>query len=236
MGGPGGLVVAEIGVELLAAPVALRRVRDRREGREAAVAVGVGHGDGQRTVPAHRVPGDPLARGVERKGVEEDVRQVGGDMVPHPEVPRPGVAHRVDVEPGALPEVIGRVVRHAVAPGRGVGEDHRDAVTRGMGLRTGLHHRVLVGAGEPRQIPEHRDLPCPRLRRKVEAEGHVAVGRGRAVGVDPLHPAKAGILGLGLHRVLRYRAVTSEIIAERVKIEAAVEIRIVAETRCGAIP
>ena len=116
------------------------------------------------------------------------------DVVPHPEVRRPGRLRRVDVEPGPLPEVVGRVVGDALAARRGVGEDHRDPLVGRPALRAGLGHRVLVRAGQPRQVPEHRHLPVLRLRRQVDREGHLAAAGLGGVAVDALHAAEGRVL------------------------------------------
>jgi hypothetical protein len=94
---------------------------------------------------------------------------------------------------------VGGVVRHALAARRGVGENHRDALARRPGLGAGLHHGVLMGAGQSREVPEQRHRPVRGLRRHEEPEGHVAAADRRGVAVDPLHPAEAGTLRNNLH-------------------------------------
>ncbi len=145
------------------------------------------------------MPGDPLSVGIQRELGEQQIREIRGDIVPHPEMRRPGILRRVHIETGALAKVIGRVVGHAVAHGRGVWEHQRDARVRGPGLRPGLGHRVLVRACQARQVPQQRHRALCRLRRQVQAERHLAPGRGAGMGIDPLHPAETGVFGSCFH-------------------------------------
>jgi hypothetical protein len=200
------LVRAEIGRELLAAPVALRRIRDRGEGRERAEAFGMGHRDGQRAVAAHRVAGDALGILVELEIAEDQLGQFVGDVGPHAEVRRPGVLGGIDVETRALPQVEGVVIGDAVAAGRGVGEDDGDALrAHREALGAGLGHGVLVGAGQAGEIPQDGHGPLLGLGRQVDREGHVAAARLARVGVDALDAAEGAVLGHGLHGLLLCR-------------------------------
>jgi hypothetical protein len=196
--GPAALILAEIGAKLLAPPVRAGGMRDRRKGRERCKHLGVAQRQRECTMPTHGMPGDAVPVG-QRKRPHDEGAQLGQHIVIHAEMRRPGRAGGVDIEPRPLPQIIGRVIGHPLAPGRGVGKDHRQPMPRRMFLKPALEHGVFMGAGQPREIPQHRNRPPFCLRRQVEAKGHVAGAGGRTVPINALHTAEATVFREGLH-------------------------------------
>ncbi len=74
--------------------------------------------DGQRAVAAHRMAGDPLPAFVDRELRRDQRRQLLGDIGPHPIMAGPRLLGRIDVEAGALPEILGAVGRRSERPRR----------------------------------------------------------------------------------------------------------------------
>jgi hypothetical protein len=65
---------------------------------------------------------------------------------------------RIDVEPGALAEIVTVSVGHPFAARAGVGRDEHHAVLgAGAAVLAFLHH-VGVRAGEAGEVPQHRQL------------------------------------------------------------------------------
>lgn len=123
----------------------------------------------------------------------------------------------------------------------GVGENKGDPLFRRPALRAGLDHRVFMGAGQARQIPQDGHGAVFRLSRQEKTEGHVGARGLGCVFVDALHTAETGVLGKGLHGEASFIGLgqSREIqptTSDTVTMLSAVEIRIEAETRCGAMP
>ena len=132
------------------------------------------HRQRQRTMAAHRMPGDRLPVQIDGEFRAQKRRQLFRDVIPHAEMRRPRVLRCIDVKACTLAKVIGLVIGHAIATRRRVGENHRNSRLRCKPLCGGLGHGVFMRAGEPGQIPEDGNGRQTCLRRQVEAEGHVA--------------------------------------------------------------
>src|SRR3546814_19310414 len=75
-------------------------------------------------------------------------------VVVHAVVLRPRLARRVDVEAGALAQVVAVGIGHTVAARAGVRRDQDDPVLGRVALRAGLGDEVLLVAGQARE-PVH---------------------------------------------------------------------------------
>ena len=98
---------------------------------------------------------------------------------------------RVHVETRTLAQIIGLIIGHMVPARRGVGKNQRDPLFGRPDLSAGLGHRVLMGAGQARQIPQHGHRRMRGLFGQEQAKGHVTSQHVGRVGIDPLGPAKA---------------------------------------------
>ena len=87
--------------------------------------------------------------------------------------------------------------------GRGAGwcagHEHEPELRRDA-LRAGLDGEGLLGAGEARQIEQHRHLALLRLRRLKDREAHRQADHLRLVAGEPLRAAKAAMLADGFER------------------------------------
>ena len=59
----------------------------------------------------------------------------------------------IHIESGPLPEIIGVIIGHTIAARACIREHERDALLRRPALCAGLYHRILMGAGQAREIP-----------------------------------------------------------------------------------
>ena len=179
VGAPSGTVWAEIGRHRLVAPRAVQRRDDRREGADRLEEVRVAQGDGQRAVAAHRMAEDPPSRRVQREGAVDGLQQVLGDVRVHLEVRRPRGLGGVDIEARALPQVVGRIVRHALATRRRVRRDDGHAMLGSVFVHARLHREIVLGAGQARQPDEIGERPLPV--RRPHRELHRRAGAGAVV-------------------------------------------------------
>jgi len=192
VGAPFLAVVAEVMAQRLFAPWAVERRNDRRKGRHRPETVLTPQADGERAMPAHRMPHDRLPRQVGAREIAQDQRgQLVLDIGPHPVMFRPWFGGRIDVEAGTQPEIPGRIgiVGHILAAGRGVGGDEDHAMFGAGGAIFALFHHIGVGAGQTRQIPEHRQLRARCMTGDEHREGHVGARRRAGVPVDALRAA-----------------------------------------------
>src|SRR3546814_1113044 len=81
-----------------------------------------------------------------------------------------------------------------------VGGDEDHAVCGAGGAILALLGDVGVGAGEPRQIPEHRQPRAFFVRGDEHREGHVGARRGGAMAIAALHPVVRLVLRNRLDR------------------------------------
>ena len=228
---PARLVRPQIGRKLLAAPVAGRGVADRRKGRHGREPPRKAHRDGQGPVPAHRMPGDRLCLFGHRKGVEQQARQFLGDMIPHPEIRGPGCLGRVHIKPRPLPQIKRRIIGHPRTARAGIGKHQRNPRLGSPALCAGLDHRILMRAGQPRQIPKQRHRPVFSLLRQKQPEGHIATAYRRGRRIHALHAAKRPVFRYRLH-CPSTKAITPVMLAT----DTTVEIRIAVDTLTGATP
>ena len=181
MPAPGLLVVAEIASQCLDAPRHLRGRNDRRKGAGGAVAIGMAQCDRQCAVTAHRMTEDGLPVGIDGKMRGDQFRQFFRDITPHAVVARERRLRGVDIKAGAEPEIVGAggIAGHFFAARAGVGCDE-DQSEFGAGAAEFTFFRdVGVGAGQARQIPDHRQLCAVRMGRDVDRKGHVGPGLDR---------------------------------------------------------
>ena len=192
---PLGAVIAEIAAEGFLAPRAGHRIDDRREGRDRTIAARILQRADQRAVAAHGVTGDRLTLAIHREVTLDERRQLLGDVVIHAVMTRPRLAGGIDVEACATAEVVAVVFAVQIDAARtGVRADQGDAQLRRLLLRAGLLHEVLVGAGQPRQPPQHRHRALFGLGRQIDGEHHVAIQAAAAVTVT-LEPAAMHLVG-----------------------------------------
>ena len=200
--GPKLLVLAQISQKLLAPPVTAAWVCNRRKSRHGSELFGPVHRKRQCPVPAHRMASHPLPPHVQGKCLLDQPRQFIGHIAPHPEMRRPGVLGRIHIEPRTLPQIIGLVIRNAIATRRCIGKDQRNPGVSRPGLRTRLGHCIFMGAGQTRQIPKNRHIRRFCLFRKEHREGHVASAAFRCVCMNTLNTAKTRVFRNGFHHDL----------------------------------
>src|SRR5581483_455145 len=82
-----------------------------------------------------------------------------------------------------------------------VRRDQQDAGLGRESLGAGLDHEGLLGAGQPREVVEHRQLVLARLRRLIHREAHPQPDLARVMAVIALHALEALVLAEGLHRI-----------------------------------
>src|SRR5690606_5025684 len=116
------------------------------------------------------------------------------DIGAHAEVLRPRLLRRIDVEARAFAEIVAFIVGNIVTARAGVGRDEDHAAFGAGAAVLALFHDVRVGAGQARQIPQHRQPGARRVFRHVDREGHVRAGGARPVLVDALDAAEALVL------------------------------------------
>jgi hypothetical protein len=121
----------------------------------------------QRAVAAHRVPADGAAivggeRGLDERG--QFLRHVGL----HAEVRRPRRLRGIDVEAGALSEVVAVGVGHAFATRAGIGRhENQTKFCTGAAEFAFLGH-ICMGAGQTRQKPYHWQNLAFFMRRDID--------------------------------------------------------------------
>ena len=84
---------------------------------------------------------------VRRKIGLDQIWQLLHDIVVHTIVRSPWGLRCVDIETRPLPEVIGRIVRDALAAGAGVRCDDDDYMLGCIALHSSLGDEILLGAG-----------------------------------------------------------------------------------------
>ena len=214
---PGRAVAAEIASERFLAPRHPARRDDRREGRDAAEAIGEVERHGQCAMPAHRMAGDRLAVHVDGELRGEERRKLFRDIGPHPKMLRPGLLRRIDVEARALSEIIGLVVGHILAARAGVRRDEDQSVLGAGGAIFAFVGDIGVGAGESREIPDDRQLLARfGLRRQEDGEGHVGRGRTRRMTDDELPSAVRQIFRDDFHDYGLGRCTRAQLVAVRI--------------------
>ncbi|MCY1536936.1 hypothetical protein D9M68_724120 [compost metagenome] len=151
---------------------------------------------------AHGVAADTALLRHREVGLDQR-RQLMHHVVVHAVVPGIGLLGGVQVEAGTQAEVPGtiRVARHLGATRTGVRRDDDQPQLRRKSMRAGLLHEVLVGAGQPRQPVEHRQLlALLGLGRQVDGEHHVAVEAGGTVPITLVPAAEALVAGYDFHK------------------------------------
>ena len=192
-------VIAQIGCECLLTPRHLRRRHDWRERRHAAVAARIAQRQHQRAMPAHRVAADRARAGGREMRLDQR-RQLLHHVLVHAVMRRPGLLGGIEVEAGALAQVVAFRIGHLVAARAGVRRDQDDPVFGRVALRTGLGDEVLLGAGQAGQPVQHRAWPVRGLRRQVHGEIHRAAEYLRSMPVNVLPATEAGAVFDPLHR------------------------------------
>ena len=132
---------------------------------------------------------------------EHRLAQLPEHVVVHAEVLRPRRLRGIEVEARAAAEfpVVGLAGDAGVARAGVAGHEHEPELRRDA-LRAGLDGEGLLGAGEARQIEQHRHLALLRLRRLIDREAHRQADHLRLVAVEPLRAAKAAMLADGFER------------------------------------
>ena len=110
MPAPGGRSVAEIAAQRLLAPGHLRSARrSARRRRRCGSGPGLRKRDGQRAVPAHRMAGDRPGASMSagKFGRDQRGQLVGRYSSTSGKLAAQGASRRIDIEAGALAEIIG---------------------------------------------------------------------------------------------------------------------------------
>ena len=100
-----------------------------------------------------------------------------------------------DIAARAKAEIIGPVgiIGHALTPRTGIGRNKDQAQFRTGPAKFALFSDIGMGAGQTRQIPDHRQFGTRRVGRDIDRKGHVRSRRGRMMFVDTLHTTKSGV-------------------------------------------
>ena len=152
---PCRFIRAEIGGKRFLAPRDLGGIDDRREGGDAGVAAGIFERHNERAVAAHRVAADGAAF-ADAKLATNKRGQFVTQVIVHSVVRRPGRLGGVQVEAGALSEIVTVVVGRLVTARAGIRHHQRDAQLGGNALGARLGGKVLIVTGQPRQPVQHR--------------------------------------------------------------------------------
>ncbi|PAV72801.1 hypothetical protein WR25_09470 [Diploscapter pachys] len=190
---PPGAIVSEIGRQSALAPRHLARRDDRRKGRYAAIAPRIAQSGNECAVPAHRMTGNRPAI-IGRKCGFDQRRQFLDDIIVHAVVGSPRFLSRVDVEAGALSQIIAGIVGHAFASRARVRRDEDDPVLGSETLRDSLRNEILFGASQAGQPIQHRHATVLHLGRQIDADLHRATQADRVMLIDVLPTAEAGVM------------------------------------------
>ena len=148
----------------------------------------------QRAMPAHRVAEHTLPVHAQREMGGDQRRKLFADIAVHAVIGVPRRFGSIDIEAGTAAEGPVILVRNILAARAGIGTDDRDAKLGRHAPVFTLFHDIGMGAGQARQVPQHRHRPVLGLRRQVDGKGHVASGDAGGMAVDALDAAK-GLLG-----------------------------------------
>src|SRR6185437_13081954 len=149
----------------------------------------------QRTMSAHGMAEYSAGAPKDRQLGGNEFREFPRHIAVHAVVLRPRRRRGVHVEAGRIAEVpaVG-IPRQARLARTGVRRDqHQSQFRRGL-LRMGLDGKGLLGAGEARQVVQHRHFSRARLGRQVRREFHRSAHLARFVLVEPLHAAETAML------------------------------------------
>jgi len=199
---PSLLVSAQIPLESGAGPTRRGWLTYRSKCRYGSEAIRVFQRQRNRAMAPHRMAENALPGHIDREISGDDARKFVGYIARHPVVLRIGVLRSIEIESSAgskLPIVL--VVGHVVPARTRVGANNRDAQFRSDLPILALVHYVLTGAGEPREVPEHRNGRFFRLRRQERRKRHVARARLACVSINALDSPKALGNGNRFHQV-----------------------------------
>src|ERR1700675_1679300 len=156
---------------------------------------------GEGAMPAHGMTKDrlPLRIGWEMLG--DHPGQFFRDIAPHPVIAREWRFCGIDVKSCAKPEIVeARGIAGHISARAGV-RRNKDQAQFGARLAIfALFLDVGGGAGEARQIPDHRELRAVLVRRHKDRKGHAGPGLAAGVLVDALHAIVRAIEGNGFDR------------------------------------
>jgi hypothetical protein len=126
-----------------------------------------------------------------RKIFGDQFRQFFRDVAPHAVIARERLLRRIDIEAGAKSEIvgIGGIAGHAFAARAGVGRNEDQSKLGAGAAEFALFRHVGVGAGQAREIPDHRQPGAGGVRRDIDREGHVGPGFAAGVSIDALRSA-----------------------------------------------
>ena len=116
-------------------------------------------------------------------------------VAPRAVIAREGRLRGVDIKTGAKPEIVGTggITGHTFAAWAGIRRDKNQTQLGACLPKLALFRDVGVGAGEARQIPDHRELRVALMRRDVDRKGHARPGLPTVVPVNTLHAAVRSI-------------------------------------------
>jgi len=81
--------------------------------------------------------------------------QLVGDIVVHLVMGVPRTLGGVEIETSAHAQIVGRIIRHALAARAGIRCDDSNAKFGGYALGSGFLHEVFIAAGQAREPVEH---------------------------------------------------------------------------------
>ena len=150
---------------------------------------------------SHRVSENAGGAGQRRQIGRHDLGKFAGDVTVHAVIRRPRRLGRVHVKSGALPEIPHlRIARDAGFARTSVGRDQHQAQFGGNGLGMRLDGKGLLGAGQSREVVQHRHAAGLRLRRLIDGKLHGSARFAGIMFVELLLAAEAGMLGYELNR------------------------------------
>ena len=141
-------------------------------------------------MPPHRMTHDGLTVEIDGKGGSQDVCQFVGDIGSHPIMLIIRGLGRIDVEAGALSEIIGLVVGNTFAPRARIGRHEDEPQFSADAAILALVGDIGMGAGETGKIEDDRaGRLCVGLRRDEDGKGHRRAGRSTRMANDMLSAA-----------------------------------------------
>src|SRR6266403_338928 len=137
---------------------------------------------------------DGLPLEISRKLRGDQLGELFRNITPHAVITRERRLRGIDIKAGAEPEIVaaGGITRD-VAARTGVRRDKDQAQLGARPAKFTLLRDIGVGAGETRQIPDHRQLRLILMRRDIDRKGHAGPGLAATVLVNTLHTTMRSI-------------------------------------------
>ena len=148
-------------------------------------------------MPAHGMARNALTRAIDGEVSRNEIRELPLNIVAHLVMRGEGILRSVDVKSSAKAKIISGlcIVRHTFATRAGIGRDEDQTKLCAGGPKFTLLGNIRMGAGQARQIPDHRKLRARRMIRHEDREGHLCPRRAGGVLIHALRSTMAAIGG-----------------------------------------